>query len=489
MATLVELARRHTRLDPSGLGHLQRLVATWGMLSDLCFADLVLFAPVGDDHGSRFVVLGQVRPTTNQTLHPDDLVGRLIEDHQRPLVARALELGEIVEGEIEVTARREAARIQCIPVRWKGEVLAVMTRESAASVGRRPGELERVYVETFDRFARMIVRGEFPFGGEDAATEEAPRVGDGVVLVDTGARIEYASPNAVSALHRMGILSNAVGMRLDELGIDETAVRAAFATLFPVTEEIERRPDVIILLRCIPLLDDGRATGALVLVRDVTQLRRLDRLLLSKDATIREVHHRVKNNLQTISSLLRLQARRLESAECRSALEEAEGRIRPMARVHEILSREAVEQVPFNEIIDDLVRVAADSALSLGRKVTFTVLGDAGDLAAQVATPLAVVLQELLHNSVKHAFPEGFGEGGDARVDVELTSDGETLEVAVRDTGLGLPPDFAVDTARSFGLSIARLLVTTQLGGEISFAADGGTTVRLRVPVTPVAVV
>lgn len=482
MATLVELARRHTTLDPSGLGHLQRLVASWGMLSDLCFADLLLLAPVRDD--KTFVVLGQMRPTTNRTLHEDDLVGHVLTPDDRPPAVRALELGEIVEGDVDVLARRERARVQCIPVRWKGEVIAVLTRESAPSVGQRPGELERVYVETFERFARMIVRGEFPFGGEDPATEDAPRVGDGVLLLDAGERVEFASPNAVSALHRMGVSSNVVGMRLGELGLDETAVRAAFGTVFPVAEEIERRPDVIVLLRCIPLVEESRVTGALVLMRDVTQLRRLDRLLLSKDAAIREVHHRVKNNLQTISSLLRLQARRLDSPECRDALEQAEGRIRPMARVHEILSREAVEQVPFNEIVDDLVRVAQDSALSLGLRVAFGITGDAGDLPAQVATPLAVVIQELLHNSVKHAFrgPSSDRSDREPRVDVVLDNDGVRLEVTVRDTGRGLPPEFSPDRAGSFGLSIARLLVTTQLGGSITFASDSGTRVSLNLP-------
>jgi two-component sensor histidine kinase len=446
MATLDELARLHTSLDPTGLGHLKRLVGAWGMLSDLCFADLLLFVPVAQGPGSRFIVLGQVRPTTSQTLHRDDLVGRIIEESDRPLVARALRLGEIVEGEISTTQRGERARIQCIPVRWRGEVLAVLTRESAPSVGRRPGELERVYVETFDRFARMIVRGDFPFGGEDAMeVEDAPRVGDGVLILDAGSRIEYASPNAVSALHRMAISSNAEGMRLDELGIEQNAVSAAYATLFPVTEEIERRPDVIVLLRCIPLLDDGGVTGAIVLLRDVTQLRRLDRLLLSKDATIREVHHRVKNNLQTISSLLRLQARRLDSAEARAALIEAERRIRAIARVHEILSREAVEQVPFDEIIEDLVRVAADSAHSLQRSVGFTAEGDAGELPAEVATPLAVVLQEILQNAVEHAFEEAaddFGVGAPkGTVALTLRNDGRNLDVIVRDDGRGLPPD------------------------------------------------
>jgi len=490
VATFDELARLHTALEPTGLGHLKRLVGAWGMLSDLCFADLLLFVPVAAQGGSgaRFIVLGQVRPTTSQTLHREDLVGRIFEESERELVARALRLGEIVEGEFSNTPRGERARIQCIPVRWKGEVLAVLTRESAPSVGRRPGELERVYVETFDRFARMIVRGEFPFGGEDVAeVEEAPRVGDGVLILDAGARIEYASPNAVSALHRMGISSNAEGMRLDELGIEESATRAAYATLFPVTEEVERRSDVIVLLRCIPLLDDGGVTGSVVLMRDVTQLRRLDRLLLSKDATIREVHHRVKNNLQTISSLLRLQARRLDSAEARAALVEAERRIRAIARVHEILSREAVEQVPFDEIIEDLVRVASDSAHSLQRSVGFTADGDAGDLPAEVATPLAVVLSEILQNAVEHAFDEAddFGVSPpQGVVALELRNDGHVLEVVVRDDGKGFPDGFSVERSDSLGLSIVTRLVQSQLGGtiELGNGAERGSLVRLVVP-------
>jgi two-component sensor histidine kinase len=485
--TFDELARLHTSLEPTGLGHLKRLVGAWGMLSDLCFADLLLFVPVAAASGSRFIILGQVRPTTSQTLHRDDLVGRIMDETDRPLIARALRLGEIVEGEIASTPRGERARIQCIPVRWRGEVLAVLTRESAPAIGRRPGELERIYVETFDRFARMIVRGDFPFGGEDATeAEEAPRVGDGVLVLDESARIAYASPNAISALHRMGISSNAEGQTLAELGVEEGAVSGAYGTLFPVTEEIERPPNVIVLLRCIPLLDDGHVTGSVVLMRDVSQLRRLDRLLLTKDATIREVHHRVKNNLQTISSLLRLQARRLDSPEAKEALEEAERRIRAIARVHEILSREAVEQVPFDEIIDDLVRVASDSAHSLQRSVGFTAEGDAGELPAEVATPLAVVLQEILQNAVEHAFEEADDFGvtePTGNVHLVLRNDGHELEVVVQDNGRGLPEGFTIEGSDSLGLSIVSRLVTTQLGGTIELSNAGGAVVRLRVPI------
>src|SRR5581483_12042391 len=99
-------------------------------------------------------------------------------------------------------------------------------------------ELERVYQNTFDRFARMIVAGAFPYMSDDMPGQDAPRVGDGVVILDRGGRVEYASPNAVNAIHRMGMYSNLEGMRLDELGIDDDVVTRAFETVSAVTEEI-----------------------------------------------------------------------------------------------------------------------------------------------------------------------------------------------------------------------------------------------------------
>jgi len=362
--------------------------------------------------------------------------------------------------------------------------VAVMTRESALSVGRRPGELERVYIDVFDRFARMIVAGDFPYPVDDVVMSEAPRVGDGVLVLDATGRVAYASPNAINALHRMGMYSGVDGMRLDEAGIDETAVARAFSTALPVTEEVEGRPDVTVLTRCMPLLESGTVTGALVLMRDVSDLRRRDRLLLSKDAAIREVHHRVKNNLQTISSLLRLQARRLQAGEGKSALEEAERRVRSIALVHEILSREASDQVDFNDIVPPLLRMAEDLFSS---EASFRIGydGEAGELPAEVATPLAVILTELLQNATEHAFPESLpaAKRDSLQVHVRLARSDGQLEVEVRDNGHGLPDGFSIDATTSLGLSIVRDLVRTQLGGSITMRTDGGTIVDLVVPI------
>jgi two-component sensor histidine kinase len=240
---------------------------------------------------------------------------------------------------------------------------------------------------------------------------------------------------------------------------------------------------------------DSEVTGALMLVRDVSELRRRDRLILSKDATIREIHHRVKNNLQTISSLLRLQARRLQSAEAKAAVTESVRRIRTIALVHEALSREPGDDVAFIEIVRPLLRLVEESLQSPDRPMRFEVIGDGGRLPATVVTPLSVVLTELLQNAVDHGYTEGDGGGS---VVVRLGCTDTELTVAVIDDGRGIAPDFSLDDATGLGLSIVRTLVTTELAGSIEMrparsedldavglvVAEGntGTVIELRVP-------
>lgn len=499
MPLLVDLAERHTALSDDEIAHLQRMVAGWGLLADLCFADLLLFAPLGvrdpalpaaPSPGSappRFVVLGQVRPTTNQTLYRADEVGRVVDGEDRPLLARAFVRDEMIEGETASNVLRERVRVQCIPVRRNGRLVAVMTRETPTTLGRQAGDLERVYIEVFNRFARMIALGEYPYEVEDGGTEEAPRVGDGAIVLDETARVEFVSPNAVSALHRAGIHQNAEGMRMGELGLDEGMIRDAFAKVIPVTEEVETGWGSVLVVRCLPLLERGTVAGAMVLLRDISELRRRDRLLLSKDATIREIHHRVKNNLQTISALLRLQARRLSSPEAKEAVEESVRRIASIAVVHDILAREAGEDVPFLDIIRPLLRTLEEGLLSPHKRVRFTVAGDGGKLPAVVATPLAVVITELLQNVVEHAYPEpDDGETVTGSVVVGLSNDGRRLTVQVVDDGAGLPPGFTLDSSSGLGLSIVKTLVETELGGTIVMrpgGSRGGTETELVVPI------
>ena len=511
MATPAELALERTDLNDVQLAHIRRLMGTWGILADLSFSDLVLMAPMAfPSYQLRttdqvLVILGQMRPSNSATVVQHDLVGQSVNAADWPVVAASWQSGDVARGEMQLEPDEEPVRLHCIPVRCEGILVAVLAR-LVAGAGRRPGHLERIYRDVFDRFAVMLSESTFPFPGEEVAIEEAPRVGDGIVLVDEEGRVRYASPNATNALHRMGMYSQLEGRRLYDLGLEESAIEWALASALPVVEEVERRPDVIVLLHCIPLLAHGDVTGCLVLLRDVTDVRRLDRLLLSKDAAIREVHHRVKNNLQTISALLRLQARRLPPGVGRVALFEAERRVQSIAIVHEILSREPSDQVPFDEIVTAVIRMAEDSVVS-SSKVTFSVTGELGEVPADVATPLAVVLAELLQNAVEHAFIEFDQDDADrpdrpgtatvrgtpkpvGHIAIHLAAYDNRLVVEVADDGSGLPEGFDFDVTMSLGLSIVRDLVRTQLDGSIVMinrhekdSESTGTAVLIELPV------
>jgi two-component sensor histidine kinase len=216
----------------------------------------------------------------------------------------------------------------------------------------------------------------------------------------------------------------------------------------------------------------------------------LNRLVLNKEAAVREVHHRVKNNLQTISSLLRLQARRSDEAETVIALQEAERRVRSIAVVHEVLSREPGEEVVFDEIVRSLVLLVEDTVLAL-HPVEIVVNGELGTLGTDLATPLAVALAELLTNAVEHAFTDFGGPDNDHVGIVTLNlyqADGQAI-AEIRDNGRGLGEDFSLDVPTSLGLSIVRDLIRAQLHGTIEmsnvdWSDGGGTLVRVAVPMT-----
>ena len=242
-------------------------------------------------------------------------------------------------------------------------------------------------------------------------------------------------------------------------------------------EELPRGSDITVLMRGIPLLDQGVVTGAVVLLRDISELRRRDLLLLSKDATIREIHHRVKNNLQTISSLLRLQGRRLDSPEAKQAIDESVRRIRSIAFVHETLSHGAGDDVAFVDVVRPVTTMVGESMSTPERPILVDIQGDGGILPARVATPLAVVLNELLQNASDHAFPADLplSEQEPGRVVVEIKRDDDTsLRLDVSDNGVGLPDGFELEKATGLGLSIVRTLVTTELSGGIEVRRGQG---------------
>ncbi len=472
MASLEELAKENRNLEDDLIFYLQDLTRSWGLLADLSFSDLLLYLPTKESPVDSFVLLAHVRPTTSTTLYRADLVGQKFEAQSRPLVSEAFLNAQISNGKVSTGGDREIS-VMAIPVIWKGETVAILASEKAF-VGETPrSEMERTYLSIFDRFAAMFERGEFPYGEKSRFQRRMPRLGDGLLLVNADGQIEFASPNAVSLLHRLGWHRPVVGSRFEETGLSPKILNEAFSLKSSVIDELEREDKAFVVSHCFPLLHSGKATGAAVLVRDVTELRRRDRQLISKDATIREIHHRVKNNLQTISSLLRIQGRRLDSDEAQMALNESVRRIGAIAIVHETLAVSQEGEVTFGEVMRPLVELVKEGLSSPVKPISIEVSGDTGLLPSEVTTTLAVVVTELLQNALDHGFKAALGEFEDGRVDVVLSKNEEAVMVEVSDNGVGLPEGFDIENNVGLGLTIVKTFIQQELEGSLNVVSNG----------------
>lgn len=471
MSSLQELVEEHARLPRAAVDQLQAVVSDWQILADLSFADLLMWCRNPDD--GHLLVVAQMRPYTAQTIYYEDLVGQRCDRERRPAVVRAFQRGQIIRDGDPDWSTGVPVREEAVPVGFRGEIVAVVTREANLSMVRAPSQLELTYLQTANELSQMLAEGAFPFPGEDPERELAPRVGDGLMRIDPRGAVSYASPNAISAYRRLGVVDHVVGRNLAEFDLDDVAVLAALGQGEPMESEVEAR-GAVVLRRLIPLTRKGRVLGGLMLVREVTELRRHERLLLYKDATIREIHHRVKNNLQTVASLLRLQSRRLRGTEARQALGESVRRISSIALVHETLSQDSRQRVSFDKVARRLMDMLGTGLTDPDQRVVMRLNGSAGELPAEVATPLALVLSELVQNAVEHAF----GEGRGGQIVITLERNPASLQLYVTDDGIGVAPTWSLEGDANLGLRIAATLVESELGGTLSVRradAAGGT--------------
>ena len=385
-------------------------------------------------------------------------------------------------------------------MRKNGRTLAVLAAEVPVAE-HEPSDNEIHQRRLGARLLTMLQHGAFPIEGAPIPPRRgAPRVGDGVVELDEAGVVQWTSPNARSAFHRFGIAGDMTGTTLAELSTEVLQSRSPVDESLPLVlmgraawrSDMQARGGTL-SLRAVPLTDAGKRTGAVILVRDVTELRRRERELITKDATIREIHHRVKNNLQTVAALLRMQSRRMKTDEAREALAEAMRRVSTIALVHESLLQGSEEAVHFDEVIDRCLRLAVDAAsatvhragsprLTDGQvEVRTEKIGRVGTIRAEEATPLALVVTELATNAVEHGLSE---TGGTLTIRSERT--GSHLVICIEDDGNGM----GAAKPTGLGTNIALTLVQGQLGGTLTWEdrGEGGTRAIVDVYLDPLTI-
>jgi two-component sensor histidine kinase/PAS domain-containing protein len=487
MSTLGDLLAEHTILPGNAVDHMHAVVGEWQLLADLSFADYLMW--VRRDDGV-LVCVAQVRPNTAPTVLLADAVGTVNQADKMPLVTDAFKSGAIGTENLVGQQDSSGLNVEAVPVRYRNDVVAVLTHQTALAA-RKASPLESAYLDCAGDLLLMLSEGTFPNVGDLAMSRSSPRVGDGFIRLDETGGVVFASPNAISAYHRMGLTSELEGHNLvavtrplisDPFEAQELAnhVRDSLGGGSSMRMEVDAG-GAAVLLRTLPLMVHGKAVGAAVLIRDVTEVKRRDRALLSKDATIREIHHRVKNNLQTVAALLRLQARRTNNAEGREALIESVRRVSSIALVHDALSMSVDEEVNLDAVVDRILPIMNDVA-TVDTPIRINRVGALGVLDADRATALIMVITELVQNAIEHAFDTTTQQGC---VTIRAERSARWLDVVVHDDGRGLPDGFSLEKSDRLGLQIVRTLVSAELDGSLGMhdVPSGGTNVVLRVPI------
>jgi len=472
---------------------LHALVADWQVIADLSFADLVLWI---SDGKNGFVAAGHARPSSAATVFYRDITGKPVEKAWAQLVAKAFKSGKAVEYGEPDKYQGVPARLSAVPVfrrlNFSSGVditpspIAVVTKHTNLGEAAAPNKTRISLSGLGEKLLSMVADGNYPvFSEQSSPRRGAPRVNDGLVHIDSEGVVIFSSPNGMSAFQKLGVAGELEGRSLievtNELNKDKRYVDEGLALVVSGGQawraDIEGN-EAALSVRSIPIYENSVSTGSILLCRDVTELRRQERELVTKDATIREIHHRVKNNLQTVASLLRIQGRRSKSPETLEALSDAERRVAAIAVVHDSLSEGLAQDVNFDEVFDRIISLVGDLAAGYHAKVTNLRIGKFGRLPSEIATPLAVVLTELVTNAYEHGLANKTGH-----LTVTAARKSKKLFITIADDGVGIEPG---KIQSGLGTQIVITLAEGELRGKIDFKSDktGGTTVALEVPIT-----
>jgi two-component sensor histidine kinase len=246
-------------------------------------------------------------------------------------------------------------------------------------------------------------------------------------------------------------------------------------------EEIVSKDDRIFSCDYIPLLVDGNYHYHLWQYDDITERRlyeeRIHTSLKEKEVLLKEIHHRVKNNLQVISSLLYLQGSQIRDYQTAQVFKDSQSRVKAMALVHERLYRSSdLARIDFAGYVQDVTHHLLRSYESSQRNIRLKIEVDPVSLNIDTAIPCALIVNELVSNSLKYAFPNAL----DGEIRIRLTQrDDENLNLVISDNGIGFPHDFSMERTDSLGLQLVHNL-TSQLNGTVRCRNNDGAEIDIR---------
>lgn len=440
---------------------LQNMLPALGLASDIARAKLTFFLP--DSDKKFFNIYKQIRPLTLLGEAGADMTGQRVRCLEEPLVARAM------QQNIPVTGKREwklgiFSSFRVFPLRdGFGKCFGALSFDT--------DDPDEVMLRTALDFLMSV-----PVGSVRQYERLSPE--DGLMVVDAQ-KVIIAVNNKARHIFQVLHVADVLGRRTNDLAINWPLVGMVIDTGIAESKQFFMHGRLL-LMKVLPVPARPKSNCAIIILQDITELHKKDEELLIKSAVIKEIHHRVKNNLQTIVSLLRLQERRTESSEAKSILQDCIGRVNSIAVVHEYLSQQGDGMIDVGKVAKSIYQALVSSMLNSDFVLETDFATDNVLLPSEKATSIALILNELLQNAIEHAFA-GRTNG---KLTVRFNDSGSCYELLIADNGVGLPPDFSWQQSSSLGLKIIKTMAEADLKGSFALVplADGGVQASVIIP-------
>ncbi len=467
--------------------YLDEIAQAIGLLADVSRGDVLLYAVGEREH---VTVIAQARPHSVPPIHEADATGQVANPIEHSTIYRALSGGQYVANKNSQGPYGAVVAQEVFPIVFYGQVIGALSIEKTLIEQERHERRARAFQIAVRNFqwgvSKNLIRGVeglSPFGEYD-----------GILVVDAARHIQYASGVANLLYRRLGAMDLLPGKRLSILrDSDDDLVRRALEAGRCLEEETEEGAFIWIKKavplysplgwrRLLPWETNGpRLVGALFMIHDATEERKKQQRLKLKEAMLEEIQHRVRNSLQTIISLLRMQARRAESEETRNVLEESITRLLSVAAVHDFLYNPGEHIVDLRALSERILQETARGIIAPDKKIELILEGPTVHLPAHQATPCALVINELLLNALEHGYPDQAG----GRVSITLRETYDNIVIEIQDDGSGLPENFDARRDGSLGLSIVRSLVEDGLAGHFELKNRDGVAAIVTFPKAP----
>ncbi len=434
-----------------------------GLAADIAHSRVTVYLPAGDK--KFFTVYKQEQPMTQIGNRLPDATGKKIRCMEEPLVNRALQQNTVVEGlrEWELGVFNS---FKAFPLRdSKGKAFAALSFDTAV-----PDDIIIKQAVELLRSMKQPADGNLNYG------RMSPE--DGLIVVDKN-KIIIAANNEAKHIFEVMDVKDLVGRRTNDMAINWPLVGMVMDTGTAENKEYTMHGRLI-SMRVLPVVAKPHKGCAFVILQDITELRKKDEELLIKSVVIKEIHHRVKNNLQTIASLLRLQERRAETGEAKNILKDCICRVNSIAVVHEYLSQQDTGLIDVAKVAKGIYQAILSSMIQPEFKLETNFSADTASLPSEKATSIALILNELLQNAIEHAFC-GRDKG---RIDVNFIDAGDNYRLEIKDDGIGMPAGFDIKKTSSLGLKIIKTMAEADLQGsfDLNTNSSGGVSALVIIP-------